>query len=142
MTCWFTVYDIISDYTKTSIIDGNFKIFYTLIWTCLGFYAHKLSYRYVSHISINHYSFYFLIIVRVEIMSFIASFDFYNLIFFSSRLFCHPHFVKLIKLHSKTLFKMNAAVLLFLLMSLFIIVNNINGYRSFENDICHTGEIF
>ncbi|KAL7635814.1 UNVERIFIED_CONTAM: hypothetical protein RMT77_013631 [Armadillidium vulgare] len=98
-TLWFTVCDIISDYTKTSIVEGMINIIYTLLWGALGLYARKLAFR----------------------------------------LYSHAHFMKLIKLHSKTILKMNAAVLLFLLMTFFVIVNNVNGFRSFETVVCQTG---
>ncbi|KAB7494442.1 hypothetical protein Anas_07447 [Armadillidium nasatum] len=98
-TLWFTVSDIISNYTKTTIIEGMIDIIYTLLWGALGLYARKLAFR----------------------------------------LYSHAHFMKLIKLHSKTILKMNAAVLLFLLMTLFVIVNNVKGFHSFETVVCQTG---
>ena len=40
------------------------------------------------------------------------------------RLFVHPKFLDMLRLHSKTIFKLPAALLLFVILSMFVIVLN------------------
>ena len=41
------------------------------------------------------------------------------------RLFVHPKFLDMLRLHSKTVFKLNAAFLLFLILSMFVVILNV-----------------
>ncbi|XP_047488759.1 uncharacterized protein LOC125039075 isoform X3 [Penaeus chinensis] len=93
---WFTAYDIASDYTKTTVIDGTISIFYSLLWGALGVYANKLAYR----------------------------------------LFSHKKFLDMLRLHSKTILKMNAAAVLFTVMMLFAFFNDVNAYANFKDETC------
>ncbi|XP_045115802.1 uncharacterized protein LOC123507183 isoform X1 [Portunus trituberculatus] len=95
---WFTGFDIASDYTKTTVIDGSVSIFYTLLWGALGLYANKLAYK----------------------------------------LFSHKKFLDMLRLHSKTILKLNASVVLFTLMLLIAIFNDINAFQDFMDETCHT----
>nr|XP_027237324.1 uncharacterized protein LOC113828531 isoform X3 [Penaeus vannamei]XP_027237325.1 uncharacterized protein LOC113828531 isoform X3 [Penaeus vannamei] len=96
---WFTAYDIASDYTKTTVIDGTISIFYSLLWGALGVYANKLAFR----------------------------------------LFSHKKFLDMLRLHSKTILKMNAAAVLFTVMMLFAFFNDVNAYSNFKDKTCQTG---
>ncbi|ROT84809.1 hypothetical protein C7M84_021995 [Penaeus vannamei] len=95
---WFTAYDIASDYTKTTVIDGTISIFYSLLWGALGVYANKLAFR----------------------------------------LFSHKKFLDMLRLHSKTILKMNAAAVLFTVMMLFAFFNDVNAYSNFKDKTCQT----
>ena len=44
---WYTSYDISSNYTKTTVIDGCVVILFITLWAALGIYANKLAYRLV-----------------------------------------------------------------------------------------------
>ena len=46
------------------------------------------------------------------------------------RLFVHPKFLDMMRLHSKTVFKLNAAFLLFLILSMFVIILNVASVSS------------
>ncbi|XP_045602950.2 uncharacterized protein [Procambarus clarkii] len=96
---WFTAYDIVSDYTKTTVVDGAITIFFTLLWGALAVYANNLAYR----------------------------------------LFSHRKFLDMLRLHSKTILKMNASVVLFTLMLLLAICNDLNAYPNFKDETCHRG---
>ncbi|XP_066959493.1 uncharacterized protein [Macrobrachium rosenbergii] len=96
---WFTCYDIASDYTKTTIVDGTVGIFFSILFVSLGLYANKLAYR----------------------------------------LFSHKKFLNMLRLHSKTILKMNASAVVFFLMSLFAVVNNISAFSNFKDKTCETG---
>ncbi|XP_066959496.1 uncharacterized protein [Macrobrachium rosenbergii] len=95
---WFTCYDIASDYTKTTIVDGTVGIFFSILFVSLGLYANKLAYR----------------------------------------LFSHKKFLNMLRLHSKTILKMNASAVVFFLMSLFAVVNNISAFSNFKDKTCET----
>ncbi|XP_042884550.1 uncharacterized protein LOC122261106 isoform X2 [Penaeus japonicus] len=95
---WFTAYDIASDYTKTTVIDGTISIFFSLLWGALGVYANKLAFR----------------------------------------LFSHKKFLDMLRLHSKTILKMNAAAVLFTVMLLFAVFNDINALDNFKDKTCQT----
>ncbi|XP_071519181.1 uncharacterized protein [Panulirus ornatus] len=94
---WFTAYDIVSDYTKTTVIDGTISIFFCLLWGALGIYANKLAYK----------------------------------------LFSHKKFLDMLRLHSKTILKMNASVVLFTLLLMIAIFNDVNAYTNFLDETCH-----
>lgn len=70
-----------------------------------------------------------------------GSFGFYakNL---SGRLFRHPQFLRDIRMHSRTIFKINAAILFFLLGAIFIGTNDYEGYHSFLNETCEKVELY
>ncbi|XP_042220875.1 uncharacterized protein LOC121865472 isoform X2 [Homarus americanus] len=93
---WFTASDIVSDYTKTTVIDGTISIFFTLLWGALSLYANNLAYR----------------------------------------LFSHKKFLDMLRLHSKTILKMNASIVLFALMLLLAVFNNINAFPNFKDETC------
>ncbi|XP_064080856.1 uncharacterized protein LOC135197733 isoform X2 [Macrobrachium nipponense] len=95
---WFTCYDIASDYTKTTIVDGTVGIFFSILFVSLGLYANKLAYR----------------------------------------LFSHKKFLNMLRLHSKTILKMNASAVVFFLMSLFAVVNNVSAFSNFKDKTCET----
>ncbi|KAK4304053.1 hypothetical protein Pmani_024000 [Petrolisthes manimaculis] len=97
-TWWFTGYDIVSDYTKTTVIDGTADIFFTLLWGALGVYANKLAYK----------------------------------------LFSHKKFLDMLRLHSKTILKMNASVVVFILMLLIALFSNLNSFVDFKDETCKT----
>ncbi|XP_076453627.1 uncharacterized protein LOC143288860 [Babylonia areolata] len=42
---WYTIFDIHSEYSKTTVLLGTVQIIIGLAWTCLGVYAHNLSGR-------------------------------------------------------------------------------------------------
>ena len=46
----------------------------------------------------------------------------------------------MLRLHSKTILKMNASVVAFVLMLVFAIVNDVSAFANFENSTCATGE--
>ncbi|XP_076043169.1 uncharacterized protein LOC143026518 isoform X2 [Oratosquilla oratoria] len=96
--CWFAAYDIASDYTKTTVIDGTVGVLITVLWGALGLYANKLAYR----------------------------------------LFSHQKFVNMLRLHSKTILKMNAAVILFVIMLAFVVINNITAFTFWKDESCET----
>ena len=54
-----------------------------------------------------------------------------------SRLFVHPKFLDMLRLHSKTIMKLNSALVIFLILSSFVAVFNVatinNTYRFVEN---------
>jgi len=50
------------------------------------------------------------------------------------RLFVHPKFLDMMRLHSKTVFKLNAAFLLFLILSMFVIILNVATVSSIYPD--------
>lgn len=58
------------------------------------------------------------------------------------RLFSHKKFVDMLRLHSKTILKMNASVVLFSLMLLIAIFNNISAYPNFKAKACLAGESY
>ncbi len=45
------------------------------------------------------------------------------------RLFVHPKFVRKLRLHSKTIMKLNAAIVVFLVISIFVVVQNLSFTR-------------
>ena len=55
------------------------------------------------------------------------------------RLFSHKKFLDMLRLHSKTILKLNASVVLFTLMLLIAVINDINAYPDFVDETCHTG---
>ncbi|XP_053639786.1 uncharacterized protein [Cherax quadricarinatus] len=93
---WFTAYDIVSDYTKTTVIDGSLSIFFSLLWGALAVYANNLAYR----------------------------------------LFSHKKFLDMLRLHSKTILKMNASFVLFTLMLLLAICNDLNAFVNYKDETC------
>nr|XP_053639785.1 uncharacterized protein LOC128693918 isoform X2 [Cherax quadricarinatus] len=96
---WFTAYDIVSDYTKTTVIDGSLSIFFSLLWGALAVYANNLAYR----------------------------------------LFSHKKFLDMLRLHSKTILKMNASFVLFTLMLLLAICNDLNAFVNYKDETCQRG---
>ncbi|XP_023217565.1 uncharacterized protein LOC111619963 [Centruroides sculpturatus] len=70
-----------------------------------------------------------------------GSFGFYakNL---SARLFRHTQFLRDIRMHSRTIFKINAAVLFFLLGAIFISTNDYDGFHSYLNETCEKVELY
>ncbi|XP_063611521.1 uncharacterized protein LOC134785160 [Penaeus indicus] len=57
---------------------------------------------------------------------------------FSNRLFSHKKFLDMLRLHSKTILKMNAAAVLFTVMMLFALFNDVNAYSNFKDETCQT----
>ena len=55
------------------------------------------------------------------------------------KLFTHKKFRGMLRLHSKTFLKLNAAAVVLLLFLMFIIVNNINSYIEFADETCTKG---
>ena len=55
----------------------------------------------------------------------------------NSRLFVHPKFLDMLRLHSKTIMKLNSALVIFLILSSFVAVFNVatinNTYSFVEN---------
>lgn len=79
--------DIMSDFTKTTVVDGTVSCLFMVLWCVLGCYANGLAYR----------------------------------------LYNNDQFRPLLRLPSKTIFGINSAVLLLLLMLLAMAVNNYSG---------------
>ncbi|XP_037804993.1 uncharacterized protein LOC119599320 isoform X3 [Penaeus monodon] len=54
------------------------------------------------------------------------------------RLFSHKKFLDMLRLHSKTILKMNAAAVLFTVMMLFALINDVSAYSNFKDETCQT----
>ena len=81
---WFSGYDIQTDTTETSILDGFVAVLMVTLFVTLGVYAQRLAHR----------------------------------------LFDHPQIMENMRLHSKTVAKVNAALLTFICMIGFVFVVN------------------
>ncbi|CAL4093420.1 unnamed protein product, partial [Meganyctiphanes norvegica] len=94
--CWFATFDIVSEESKTTVIDGTMSVLYSIFWGAFGMYGYSLA----------------------------------------SRLYSQRSFMNMLRLHSKSVFKMNTSVLIFLLMFLFVLCDDINAYESFKDKTC------
>ncbi|XP_014675356.1 PREDICTED: uncharacterized protein LOC106815413 isoform X2 [Priapulus caudatus] len=93
---YYTAFDIISEYTKSTIMDGSFNLLLGAIWCSLGIYANGLAYK----------------------------------------LFRNRSMMDKLRLHAKTVFKINSALLTAFLAVSFMMVNSCHVKDQFQNSYC------
>ncbi len=82
----------------------------TLLFCGVGVYSHRLAYRFAHKYIFDNPP-------KLKHC------------FFSARLFMHPKFVRKLRLHSKTIMKLNAAAMVFIVVLLFVVVQNLSITR-------------
>ena len=98
---WYQFYNILSKYTKQTVLIGSVYIIIGLFWCSLGTYSNQLA----------------------------------------AKLFSNQKFVDSVRMHTKTVFKISSAGLLFLLSAVGILLNDYHTAGQFDKEYCQNVDL-